>query len=425
MTAFLAAEGARLAVMAGLLMLSGFFSGAETALFSLGRDELDALLARHPRRGAAARRLLSDPEGLLVSILFGNLVVNTLYFALSAAIAIRASEAHGGAAAAGVSTGALVALLLFGEILPKAIAAGSPSGVSSFMSIPLWLFDRVLGRPAGIVASPALAVVNWIARSRAEAVEPDELRMLVDLAGRSGALSGTEAEMIDGVVELSDLRAREVMVPRVDVVFASVSERPEQVLRRLRGERRSRAPVYDGPVDNIVGVVEACDLVASVSSGRKAEDLQGFVRPIDVVPESARLSSVLKRVRDEGLEVAVVVDEYGGTAGLVTLDDLAEAVLGDVGAGAAPSAEAPAVEQTPSGSYVLSGGLSVRDWAELFEVEPEPGQFDTLGGFVAFLLGRIPKEGDVAAWENLRFAVREMRGRRVARVELMLEGGAG
>ena len=424
MTAFLAAEGARLAVMAGLLVLSGFFSGAETALFSLGRDELDALLSRHPRRGAAARRLLADPEGLLTSILFGNLVVNTLYFALGAAIAIRASGAHGSAAGAGVSTGALVALLLFGEILPKAIAAGSPSGVSSFIAIPLWLFDRALGRPAGIVASPALAVVNWIARSRAEAVEPDELRMLVDLAGRSGALSGSEAEMIDGVVELSDLRAREVMVPRVDVVFASVAETPEQVLRRLRGERRSRAPVYDGPVDNIVGVVEARDLIASISSGRAAAHLRDFVRPIDVVPESARLSSVLKRVRDEGLEVAVVVDEYGGTAGLVTLDDLAEAVLGDVGARAAPSAEAPAVERTPSGSYVLSGGLSVRDWAELFEVEPEPGQFDTLGGFVAFLLGRIPEEGDVAAWENLRFAVREMRGRRVERVEIMLEGGA-
>ncbi len=424
MTAFLAAEGVRLAVMAGLVLFSGFFSGSETALFSLGRDELDALLARHPRRGGAARRLLADPEGLLTSILFGNLVVNTLYFALGAGIAIRVSESHGAAAGAGVSAGALAMLLLLGEIMPKAMASGSPAGVSSFVAVPLWLFDRVLGRPAALVASPALAFVNWAARSRAEAVEPDELKMLVGLAGRSGALSGTEAEMIDGVVELSDLRAREVMVPRVDVVFASISEAPELVLRRLRGERRSRAPVYDGPVDNIVGVVEARDLIVSVSSGRKPADLHEFVRPIDVVPESARLSSVLKRVRDDGLEVAVVVDEYGGTAGLVTLDDLAEAVLGDVGAGAAPSADEPEVERTPSGSYVLSGGLSVRDWAELFEVEPEPGQFDTLGGFVTFLLGHIPSEGDVAAWENLRFAVRGMRGRRVSRVEIMLEGGA-
>jgi len=419
---FLAAEGVRLAVMAGLLVFSGFFSGSETALFSLGRDELDALLARHPRRGGAARRLLADPEGLLTSILFGNLAVNTLYFALGAGIAIRASAAHGAAAGAGVSAGALVMVLLFGEILPKAIAAASPAGASSAVALPMWAFDRALGRPAAFVSSPVLALVNWIARSRAEAVEPDELRMLVDLAGTSGALSGTEAEIIDGVVELSDLRVREVMVPRVDVVFASVAERPEQVLRRLSGATRSRAPVYDGPVDNIVGVVEARDLVAALASGGGAAGLREFVKPVDVVPESARLSAVLTRVRDDGLEVAIAVDEYGGTAGLVTLDDVAEAVLGDVGA-AAP-AEGPAVERTPSGSYVLSGGLSVRDWAELFEVDPQPGQFDTLGGFVTFLLGRIPKEGDVAAWENLRFAVRGMRGRRVSSVELMLEGGA-
>jgi len=419
---FLAAEGVRLAVMAGLLVFSGFFSGSETALFSLGRDDLDALLARHPRRGRAARRLLADPEGLLTSILFGNLAVNTLYFAMGAGIAIRASEAHGAAAGAGVSAGALALVLLFGEILPKAIAAASPAGASSVVALPMWAFDRALGRPAAFVSSPVLALVNWVARSRAEAVEPDELRMLVDLAGSSGALSGTEAEMIDGVVDLSDLRVREVMVPRVDVVFASAAERPEEVLRRLSGAKRSRAPVYDGPVDNIVGVVEARELVAALASGGRAAGLREFVKPVDVVPESARLSAVLTRVRDEELEVAIAVDEYGGMAGLVTLDDVAEAVLGDIGA-AAP-AERPAVERTPSGSYVLSGGLSVRDWAELFEVDPQPGQFDTLGGFVTFLLGRIPKEGDVAAWENLRFAVRGMRGRRVSSVEIMLDGGA-
>jgi putative hemolysin len=343
---------------------------------------------------------------------------------MGAGMAMRASETHGNAASFGVHTGALVMLLLVGEILPKAIAAGSPEGVSSAASLPMWFFDRVVGRPAGIIASPALAFANWAGRSRAEAVEPDELRMLVDIAGRSGALSGTEAEMIEGVVELSDLRAREVMVPRVDVVFASVSEPPEHILRRLHDIGRSRAPVYDGPEDNIIGVVEARDLIVSVSSGRRPENLREFVRPIDVVPESARLSAVLKRVRDEALEVAIVVDEYGGTAGLLTLDDLAEVVLGDVGSAGAREADEPAVERTPSGSYILSGGLSVRDWAELFEVEPEPGQFDTLGGFVTFLLERIPSEGDVAAWENLRFVVREMRGRRVLSVEIMLEGGA-
>ena len=433
MSELLSEEYLRLAVMAGLVVLSAFFSGSETALFSLGRDELDSLRRRHPRRGALAAWLLAHPEGLLTSILFGNLVVNMLYFSLGAGLAARASEAAGRSAGAGVGVVVLVLLILFGEILPKAVAAGSPGAISSISAIPLWFFHRVLGRPAGVIASPALALVNRLARpGRVKPVEPDELRMLVDLAGRSGALSGAEAEMIDSVVELSEMRVREVMVPRVDVVFASVSERPEQALRRLAVSERSRAPVYDGPIDNIVGVVEASDLVAACAEGPARQgDLGGLLRPVEFVPESARLASVLMRVRDEGLDVAVAVDEYGGTAGLVTLEDLAETVTGDLGGPGAElpededagqaRAEAPEIERTPSGSYILSGDLSIREWAELFGVEPEPGQFDRLGGFVVSLLGRIPAPGDAARWGNLRFVVREMKGRRVSRVELSLE----
>jgi len=233
-------------------------------------------------------------------------------------------------------------------------------------------------------------------------------------------------------VELSEMRVREVMVPRVDVIFASVADRPEQALRRLAARDRSRAPVYDGPIDNIVGVVEARDLLAASAEGAAREgDLKGFLKPVEFIPESARLAAVLGRVRDEGFEVAVAVDEYGGTAGLLTFEDLAGTVTGDLGEAGVEfpgddeasqtRAEAPDVERTASGSYILSGDLSVREWAELFDVEPEPGQFDRLGGFVVSLLGRIPEPGDVARWGSLRFVVREMTGRRVSRVELSLE----
>ncbi|MHC4198642.1 MAG: hemolysin family protein [Planctomycetota bacterium] len=433
MSELLSEEYVRLAVMAGLVVFSAFFSGSETALFSLGREELESLRRRHRRRGAAAARLLAAPEGLLTSILFGNLVVNTLYFSLGAGLTARASELSGRSVGAALGAVVLVVLILFGEILPKALAAGSPGAISSAVSIPLWLFHGVLGRPAGVVASPVLAAVNRLARpGGAKPVEPDELRMLVELAGRSGALTGPEAEMIDSVVELSEMRVREVMVPRVDVIFASVADRPEQALRRLAARDRSRAPVYDGPIDNIVGVVEAGDLLAALAeSAARASDLRGFLKPVEFIPESARLAAVLGRVRDEGFGVAVAVDEYGGTAGLLTLEDLAGTVTGDLGGAGAElpgvdeagqtRAEAPDVERTASGSYILSGDLSVREWAELFDVEPEPGQFDRLGGFVISLLGRIPQPGDVARWGNLRFVVREMTGRRVSRVELSLE----
>jgi putative hemolysin len=417
---FLAAEGMSLAYLAGLVVFSAFFSGSETALFSLGRDELDELEHRHPRRGAAARRLIAKPDALLVSILFGNLVVNTLYFSIAAIMTDRAITLRGSTVGAGVSVVALLVLILFGEILPKAIAGASPKTGSSVASLPLLAFHLAVGRPAAVFASPVLAAVRWIAKHReVENLDPEELRMLVELAGSSGALSVQEAEMIDGVVALSDVRVREVMVPRVDVVFASIDDRPEQVLRRLKAPVRSRAPVFEGPTDNIVGVVETRQLVAAcVVPDAGHTNLRPFMRPVVFVPESARVANLLDMVRDTNLEVAVVVDEYGGTAGLVTLEDLAEAVFGDIVVEESEQ-EAP-VERVSEGVYVLPGDVSVRDWEEAFDVESEEGQFDTLGGFVTYLLKRIPKVGDEVVWHNLKFVVRGMRRRRVTRVELSL-----
>ena len=419
MNAFLAEEGTGLAYLAGLLVFSAFFSGSETALFSLSRDDLHDMMRRRPRLGALARRLVARPDALLVSVLFGNLLVNTLYFSIAAVMASRQAEASTSIGAA-VTVGALLGVIIFGEIVPKAIAAASPLTVSALATAPLYTFHTIIGRTAAYVASPVLKCVDWIARRRkVENIEPEELRMLVELAGSSGELSGQEAEMIDGVVALSELRVREVMVPRVDVVFASAADPPEVVLRSMKGHVRSRAPVYDGPSDNIVGVVETRELVASCSKGgKRPKDLKPFIRPVVFVPECARVSSVLEMVRNTNLEVGVVVDEYGGTAGLITLEDLADAVFGQIGD--AEGDGEPEVTEVAERVYILSGDLSVRDWEEFFEIELEEGQFDTLGGFVTHLLNRIPKVGDAAVWRNLKFTVKAMRRRRVARVELAL-----
>jgi putative hemolysin len=419
-SAFLAEEGTNLAYLAGLLVFSAFFSGSETALFSLSRDDLHDLTRRRPRIGALARRLVARPDALLVSVLFGNLLVNILYFSIAAVMASRQAGLHGAAAGAAVTIVGLLGVILFGEITPKAVAASSPVTVSTIAAGPLYAFHIIIGRPAALFASPVLKGVQWLARRlKEENIEADELRMLVELAGSSGALSGQEAEMIDGVVALSELRVREVMVPRVDVVFASASDPPELVLRSMKGRVRSRAPVYDGPSDNIVGVVETRELVASCCRrGSKPKDLKKFIRPVVFVPECARVSSVLEMVRNTNLEVGVVVDEYGGTAGLITLEDLADAVFGQIGDAEGDSA--PEVGECDDGAYALSGDLSVRDWEELFEVEVEEGQFDTLGGFVTHLLSRIPAVGDAAVWRNLKFTVRGMRRRRVTRVELSI-----
>jgi putative hemolysin len=264
-------------------------------------------------------------------------------------------------------------------------------------------------------------------------MEPGELRLLVELAERSGALTGTEADMLEAVVGLSEVRVREVMVPRVDVLFVSVADSPEQVLQRMRAETVSSAPVYENRLDDIVGLVDARDLLAArAKKDARPADLKALVKPVTFVPESARLADVLATLHANalqgaeaaGLDMAVAVDEYGGTAGIVALEDIAETVFGEL-EDEFDEEERPEVEQRDDGSFVLAGDLSVREWADLFRVEPGPGQFDTLGGFVMHLLGRIPKEGDVARWGNLRFVILKMRKRRVERVELSLEPEVG
>lgn len=423
-------EVARIIGMAGLLGLSGFFSGSETALFSLRRSEIDELGRRHPRRARLILSLLRRPDELLVSILFGNLVVNVLYFSLGA----HAASMLGGRTGAAVAAGSFVALLLFGEMLPKAVAAGSPRAAARLVALPLWTFFATIGRLAVRGARPILRTVNALAGRRRgpEALGQEELKMLVDLAEGAGTISGLEADMLAGVVTLSEVRVRELMTPRVDALFVPVSARPEEALKELAKRDIRCAPVFDWGIDNVIGLVEAGDLLAARNkepsglAGEEAASAAGgvrpFVREVAFVPEGARAAAALERFRDEGLSFAVVVDEYGGASGVLTLEDLAEGALGEAVLAAAPGG-LPAVRRDElTGAYILSGDLSVRDWAALFGVKAEPGQFETLGGLVVSLLGRVPREGDVVRLGNLRFTVTAMRGRRVEEVSLELEG---
>jgi magnesium and cobalt transporter len=193
----------------------------------------------------------------------------------------------------------------------------------------------------------------------------------------------------------------------------------------MRQGTLSCVPVYEGRLDNIVGLVDARDLVAAACRDDPPADMGGLFGPVVFLPENARLARALEKLGSSGLRTAVAVDEYGGTAGVVSLEDIAATVFGEMeDEFEPPPTESPTstpVKRTEDGAFVLSGDLSVRDWAELFGVEPARGQYDTLGGFVAHLLDRIPKKGDVARWGNVLFEVTAMRGRRVGQVRLWLE----
>jgi len=385
----------------GLLVLSACFSASETALFSLEREA-------RAQGGPAVVRLLADPRALLVTVLLGNLVVNLSVFSLAPS-ALRSVGIERPVLA---SLLALVAVLLGGEILPKALALRAPLRVARAVGLPLLFLVKVLA-PARRVIMFTLDVALRIGgqdKGREAGVSTDALAELVQRSRERGVLRHGEADLLAEIVELGDLRVREVMTPRVDVLFLERSATPSEVATILEVARRQRVvwlPIVEGGADNVVGSVEVRDLLA-----RPEREVASLVGPVKFFPEVGNVLALMQAMREDRVSEAVVIDEWGGTAGVVTLEDVFEVLVGDL----LVEGEEKAVEVVPIGEriYRVSGSLSLRDWNEWLGFEIVPNAFETVGGYVTAMLGRIPRRGDrVPLRGGLECEVDEVRGRRV------------
>ncbi len=408
-------------VLAGLLVLSGFFSSSETALFSL-RPSQRALA------GGAVRKLLARPRDLLTTVLIANLVVNVLFFAFAARLLTAVDEgAEPADASAGtlnalyVGIGALVAILIAGEILPKTVGLRARVVVARFAAPILTVIALALGplRRAltrALDATTAL-VSRWLHDDRG--LTPDDLAHVLERGAEEGMLLDVEADLLAEIVELDDIRVREIMTPRVDTLFLDHSgEGRAEATRSAIRERQSWLPVIEGDADHVVGRVRVRDLV-----NQPERPVSQLVMPMKFVPEVASALDLLRVLQEDRVAEAMVIDEWGGTAGFVTIEDVFEEIVGDLRA-EGEEREQPAVP-LGEGRYRVAGQLSIRDWNEVFGVDVVPTEFETVGGFVTALLGRIPRTGDVARAGGLVMEVREVRGRRVIAVDIGVEEVAG
>ena len=394
---------------AGLVSLifgSGFLSASETALFSL-----DA--STRARAGLRAQRLLERPRDLLIAILLGNLLVNLLFFAFAPRVLSSAGVEN--RFYAGLV--ALLAILLGGEILPKTLALRAAVPFARLAAVPLSLAMLPLSGVGRAVSS----MLDLALRTLGDAAQPESpisaeaLAEVLEQSANEGLLAVGEADLLAEIVELSSLRVREIMTPRVDVVVLDLEDEPEEhseVLREAVAHRQSWLPVVRGGADKVVGQVELRVLLT-----QSERPLSQLVMPVKFVPEVARVLHTLQSMRDDRVGEAVVVDEWGGMAGIVTLEDIFEELVGEL------RVEGEALEKPVvpigEGRFRVSGGLSIRDWNEAFGARLVPTEFETLAGFVTAMLGRIPKRGDEIELEGgLRVAVHEVRGRRVLSVEL-------
>jgi len=399
-----------------LLALSALFSMSETALFSLPSERLAAL---RRSEGASDRRvaaLLANPRRLLVSIIFANTTVNILFYATCFVLTLRLLAAGWSWGGVAVSIGSLLAVVIFGEVSPKAVAVHYAERVSGAVALPVSLTCRILGPIVGAFDGAVGHITRGMLRGRTNPpLELDELKLLIEETRKDGAMDPREKALIEEVVDLCEIKVREVMVPRVDVAMVASDASREELLAVARDAKRATIPVYSGTRDRIVGVVSLKR--ALLEPDRPLAEL---LEEVPFVPENQSIDALLTQFRHAGGRFAVVLDEYGGTEGIVTLEDVVEEIVGDITEDYDDDAEA--VREIGEGEYLLAGNLPVREWEELFGMSFEDTGITTLGGYVMDILGHVPGPGESVTRGRLRFTVESMKGRRIEKVRLQYLG---
>jgi putative hemolysin len=408
----------RIVFMAALLLCSAFMSGSETAFFHLSHRQISQF-ARSPHKlESLIAHVLNTPGRFLTTLLFGNMLVNVTYFALAGVLSVELSRQFGAGAAAVAAVIIFFLLVMFGELLPKSIAYANTGVFARAASLPCWLLLKTLGP---VLAAVDLLLVRPVTRlflgsaltaPPRPVVGPREFRLLLDSSRRQGLISYEENQLLMEVLKLGFLKVRDVMTPRVDMITAELSVGSSDLIKLMREVKKKFVPLYKGEFDNIVGFVTLRDLLLSPDQPPRK-----LLRPIRFVPEQQTVEAFLGFLREQHADLAIVVDEYGGVAGLAGMDDLVEELLG------LPEEEsqAPPVEQIGPLTYRLSAELSIHDWIDAFGVSPEQKRLSTVGGLVTVLLGRVARPGDVVAWKNMKFTVESVRKNRIRTLILSLE----
>lgn len=423
-----------------LLVGSAFFSGGETAFFSLSRSQKLRMTRRQTASGRALGVLMGagpgpdggEQRGLLVTLLLGNMTINVTFFVVTSVLLLR-GEAAGvsGVLLAGLSLVPLAVMILFGEVLPKLVAARLAEPWSAWVAVPMLVVHRALS-PVRVAATAG--VIGPLARLIAPAPEADtlsaaEIDQLVSTSGEQAVLAAGEASLLRQAMELSRLRVRDLMVPRVDVAAWDLDDPVSELLDLVTRCRLRHVPVHRGGLDHIEGMLYAREVLLARDTldpdtrGTDCPAVLRLVRQASYVPEQQRADRMLADMRKTGKTFAMVVDEHGGTAGLITLEDLVEHLFGDIPGSYEPRGLAR-VAELDNGAFAVDAGLMLIDWPDRLSL-PEPDSplarerdVTTLGGLLMTELDRLPEAGDAVTAGPIRLEVLAMEGNRITRVRV-------
>ncbi|MCI9303572.1 HlyC/CorC family transporter [Clostridium sp.] len=402
-------------VLVILLILSGFFSMSETALMALSKIRIRHMVEDGVKGAKLVEKLTEDPNKLLGAILIGNNIVNILASSLATTLFVSLVGPGGVGIATGVMT---VLVLIFGEITPKSIAKQKSEQVSLKVSKPISVMVKLFKPFIGIftfISSGFIRLLGGDPKASEPFITEEELKTMVGVSEEEGVLEDVEKEMIFNVFDFADAQAKDVMVQRVDIVAVDSEATYEDVLEVIKKEQFSRIPVYNQTIDDIVGVLYVKDLIIAGQNkdGFKVTD---YMREPYYTFEFKKIKELFNEMKKTRNHISVVLDEYGGTVGIVTIEDLIEEVFGDIEDEYDDYENE--IEVIKEDEYVVDGSARLDDISDLIGVNMESEEFDSVGGLIIGELGRFPENKEEVNLSNIKFVVEEVDKNRIKKVRI-------
>jgi putative hemolysin len=413
-----------IAIIAVLILVNGLLAMSEAALVASRKTRLHQMANEGDKASQTVLKLISDPNVFLSTVQIGITLIGILSGAVGGATIserlmvefarIPAIEPYSETLALGSVVLVITILSLWlGELVPKRLALHSPEQIARVVVGPMLFISKVFS-PAVKVLSKATDLVLRLMGIRHSADLPiteEEIQVLIDQGTQAGVFEEAEQDMVEGVFSLSDQRVYSLMTPRTEIVWLDIHDTAEQILEKISQSEYSRFPVSQDSLETIVGIVKSRDLLTQSLSGKPIK-LKDLTKPAYFIPETMFASRALEIFKEKGTEVLLVIDEFGGLQGLLTINDVLEEIVGEI------ELEEPQATQRQDGSWLLDGMLEVDEFKEIFQLDalPHEDEYETLSGFMMVSLGRVPQAADHFEWHELRFEIVDMDGHRVDKV---------
>ena len=405
------------------VMASAFFSSSETAFISLQKIRLRHMESQGAEKASRIAKILEKPEKFITTVLLGNNFVNTAAAALGTAVVLSLWGGSEQIAVLFSTVTVTIVLLVVGEVVPKIVASQHSERVARLFVTPVSLLSWVL--------APATAILGWIGTSFSKLiggtptqrtlVTEEEIRTMITVGKEEGVVAEAEAKMLDKVFEFGDAPVREAMIPRPDVVWLEKGTTLADFMTVYSDHPHTRFPIYEDSPDNVIGVLSIKDVLLARSRGEVDEKtpIDSLTRPIVFSPETKRIGPLFREMQASGSQMAVVVDEYGGIAGIVTLRELLAQLVGRFGDEfPRESQEFQAIDEH---TYDIDGSMRVEEVNEELGMSLPSGDYETIAGLVLNRLGHVPKEGEQFRYHDMKFTVKEMRNLRIEKLRITRE----